>query len=431
MLALLSVIAYSKKRYKYFLVFLFSVLSKVWGICPSGNIKSYDLILVITILTSLIGYLRNRQFFSVKNDPLGKMIIILLSYVIIAAILSPLRGVESLPYALMVARFDFFYLLYFVFRQIPIKRFEESVRPIIFLSIINGVIYYLQYCGIFVLAQSDTASSLGDSRFNNIPIFTLEIFFLFFLVKGKTWKKMFSLIFFGGMIVGSQNRTMIFGVVLAIIIYLILNYRKGLIEKKTIIIVLALCCMASSFVAYRFSQKGSAGGGLASEIEMGYAMYSTGSYRLYDNHMIDTEGTLAFRFALILERVDYLSKRPISLIFGAGGYHEKSTSTKKLPFVFGSLDGDAVQKVDTTDVALLSRFFRYGLLFVFLYLVFIIKSLKICNNNDLLESQVYMLMMICYFGWAICGDVFYQASIFMPVLCMMPYLLNKRCIDFK
>jgi len=102
-----------------------------------------------------------------------------------------------------------------------------------------------------------------------------------------------------------------------------------------------------------------------------------------------------------------------------------------LPFVFGSLDGDAVQKVDTTDVALLSRFFRYGLLFVFLYLVFIIKSLKICNNNDLLESQVYMLMMICYFGWAICGDVFYQASIFMPVLCMMPYLLNKRCIDFK
>lgn len=430
-LAFFSVIFYYKKGYKHFLILLFSVLSNVWGFCPSGNIKVYDWILVIIILTMLIGKFRSKAFFSIKYDSLGKMILVLLTYVLMAAILSPLRGVESLPYALMVARFDLFYLLYFVFRTIPINKFEEAVKPIILLSIINGVIYYLQYCGIFIMARPEVVTSFEDSRFNNIPIFSLEIFFLFFLLKGNGWKKVLSLFFWGGIIVGSQNRTMIFGVVLAIIVFVIYNYRKRLIDKKTIVILIAFGCFTSSYVAYRFSQKGSTGGGITSEIEMGYLMYQTGSYRLYDNHMIDTEGTLAFRFALILERVDYLTKHPTSFIFGAGSYHEKSISTHKLPFVLGSQIEDRIQKVDTSDVALLSHLFRYGLLFVVLYVAFIIKSVKICIKNNLLESHIYMLMIICFFGWAICGDVFFQAQVFIPVLVFMPYLRGNRNASLK
>lgn len=148
-LTLLASVSYLKNSYSAFLLLLFTILTNVWGICPTGSIKVYDWIFVVTILTILIGSSKCSHFWKVKTDPLGKVILYLFAYVVLAALISPIRGVESLQYSLMVARFDTFYLLYFVFRVIPLESIRKVLKPAIYLTLINGVLYYLQYAGIF------------------------------------------------------------------------------------------------------------------------------------------------------------------------------------------------------------------------------------------------------------------------------------------
>lgn len=425
MLTLLASVSYLKNSYSIFLLLLFTILTNVWGICPTGSIKVYDWMFVVTILTILIGWSKCSHFWGVKIDPLGKIILYLFAYVVLAALISPIRGVETLQYSLMVARFDTFYLLYFVFRRIPLVSIRKALKPAIYLTIINGVVYYLQYAGIFIMANPESITDLDDARFNNIPVLTLALFYFFFLYKRKGRIKIFSLLFLGGILVGSQNRALILGVAVSVVIYIVLNFRKKLVEKKTLIALILIGILSSGVLAYRFSQKGSTGQGITSELELAYTMYSTGSYRLYDNQMVDNEGTLAFRFAMIFEKIDYLCKHPLSFIIGAGSYHEKSIATKKLPFVLGSKTEDGIAKIDTDDVALLSRLFRYGLLFISLYVSLIIKSLKMSFHNQTLSSQIYFLIIVCYIVWAICGDVFHRLQNFIPALILMPFVLNK------
>lgn len=428
-LTLLASICYLKNAYSAFLLLLFTILTNVWGVCPSGSIKNYDWIFVLTLLTILIGRGKFSQFWNVKADSFGKIILYLYFYVVIAAIISPLRGVESLGYSLMVARFDTFYLLYFVFRTIPESSIRKALKPSFYLTVFNGIVYYLQYVGIFIMANSENPSDLDEARFNNIPVLTLAFFYFFFLYKKKGTVKMLALLFLGGILVGSQNRALILGVAISVAIYIALNFRKKLVEKKTIITILLVGILSSGVLAYRFSQKGSTGQGITSEIELAYTMYSTGSYRLYDNQMVNNEGTLAFRFAMIFEKVDYLSKHPLSLIIGAGSFHEKSIATKKLPFILGSKTEDGIAKIDTDDVALLSRLFRYGLLFIILYISLIVKTLKLSYKNHSIASQVYFIIVVCYIVWAICGDVFHRPQNFIPVLCLMPFILKKSFYD--
>lgn len=424
-LTLLASVSYLKNSYSAFLLLLFTILTNVWGICPTGSIKVYDWIFIVTILTILIGRSKCSHFWKVKTDPLGKVILYLFAYVVLAALISPIRGVESLQYSLMVARFDTFYLLYFVFRVLPLESIRKVLKPAIYLTLLNGVLYYLQYAGIFLMANSESMTDLEEARFNNIPVLTLALFYFFFLYKRNGKIKIFSLLFFGGILVGSQNRALILGVAVSVVIYIVLNYRKKLVERKTLIALILVGFLSSGVLAYRFSQKGSTGQGITSELELAYVMYSTGSYRLYDNQMVNNEGTLAFRFAMIFEKVDYLCQHPLSLIIGSGSYHEKSIATKKLPFVLGSKTEDGIAKIDTDDVALLSRLFRYGLLFIALYVFLIAKTLKMSYNNYNIASQIYFMILVCYIVWAICGDVFHRPQNFIPALCLMPYILKK------
>lgn len=432
-LTTLAIICYAKKSYYTFIILLFSILSNVWGICSTGLVQVYDWIFLTTIFTVGIGCCRSNTFFSVKRDKIGKLILILTVYVLLAALISPLRGVETFGFSFMVARFDIFYLLYFVFRTIPFPAIKKAVKPLAILSVFNGILYYLQYAGIFILYSSDESmAGVENARFNNIPILTLVFFFFFFLYKKKGILKSILLIFFGGIIVCSQNRAMILGVALAIVIVICCNYRRKIVEKKTIIGILLIGIMSSGVLAYRFSEKGSTGEGIRAEFELGYTMLKNGSWRYYDNQIIEYGGTMAFRFCMILEKATYLVDRPISLIFGAGSYHENSMNTRHLPFSFGSNTTDGRAKVDTDDVALLSRFFRYGVLYLCFYFAFIGRTIRVsrlCKHS--LLANLYFMLMVSLIGWAICGDVFHRPQTFIPALLLISQLLKEASHEAK
>ena len=178
---MLASIFYYNRKYALFYICLFSIVSEFWGVLAAATIKSYDYLFVLTFVCSFIGKLRNSAFFSVKRDIVGKFILIIVGLTTFDALMSPVRGVESLPYALMVLRFEIPYLLYFVFRSIPVYSLKKSMPILLYGSIITGILYYLQFIGIFLLVASDESqASMEFSRYNNIPILTIPIILYLF-----------------------------------------------------------------------------------------------------------------------------------------------------------------------------------------------------------------------------------------------------------
>lgn len=417
---MLASIFYYNRKYALFYICLFSIVSEFLGVLAAATIKSYDYLFVLTFVCSFIGKLRNSAFFSVKRDIVGKFILIIVGLTTFDALMSPVRGVESLPYALMVLRFEIPYLLYFVFRSIPVYSLKKSMPILLYGSIITGILYYLQFIGIFLLVASDESqASMEFSRYNNIPILTIPIILYLFSSTGKTKNKMSILVFFAGILILSQNRGMILAVAIALGYYII-KYRT-LISKKMIVGLGIVVLLSSSVLAYRFSQKGSTGDGLKSELLLAKEMFHNRNYRFYDNSMMVVNGTLAFRSALIAERVDYLVEHPLSLIIGAGSYHEKSPSTKKLPFVLGSRTEDGVAKVDTGDISLVSRIFRYGLLYMFIFAAFLYRVFRNALVGKSHINRLCQLLLVTYFFMMTSADVFFYPPMMLVFLILVTY----------
>ena len=421
-LTLYCSIAYYTNKYVSFLVSLFFILSSFWGLLKPEPVYVYDWMFLITILCTIIEVYKNRKLTISLNDNIGILVFVLVCYAIIAGLLTPFRGVESFAHALMVVRFDIFYFLYFDFKKIPYEDFQKSFKILLKISLINGFIYYLQFFGIYLLFNADDSNLIdgGFSRFSNIPLLTLPIFFYYFVNKDNIKYKYLLLIFWGITIIASQSRGLILGVACSIALYFI--QKRAFISKKIIITLSIMLVLGSSVLAYRFSSEGSTGNGLSAEIETIYDFYKTEEYKKLDNSIISTEGTFVFRAVLILERLDYLIEKPLSLLFGAGVYHERYNGAS-LPFVFGSKTDYGRSKVDTSDIALLSHVFRYGLLYLFLFILFWKSIYKKLKENDEMLSHLVLLFLICISVNAITSDVFHNPQsmvtfLFFLIMCL-------------
>lgn len=420
------------RKYSEFIVLFFAVLSENWGLLPASKIiLNYDHVNLMAVGTLLIASFRNKYLFSTKKDIVGRLILILVGYFFLVCILSPLRGVESLYYSMMVFRFDLFYLLYFVFKEIPPEGFRNSIPQLLKWTIFSGILYFLQFVGISLY---QTIESFGSeySRFANIPMLAKFMFFYLFLTRSRMKCQLLWVSFFFAMIVLSQNRGMLMGVAACIVILIL--FKRRIVQAKVVFVTVVVTAMLSGVIMYRLSDKGSTGGGIKEEIENVKYLVKHNDYSSYDSNSVYTEGTLFFRVAMILERVDYLAQNPVDLILGAGAYHERSESVKRLPFALKSNAGEYRAKVETDDVALLSHFFRCGLLYILIYLFFLYKAFRFAWKNENLWSQVCAVMLFSFIVNAISGEVFFRSRTFAIVLLLLAYcrtMANKGCLSNK
>lgn len=418
-LSILSIISYCEKKYTLFIVIYTSIISNCWGLITKGSIGLYDWVFVITIVTCVAGRYRSKNFFDIRKDNIGGLILVLITYSTIAAIISPFRGVGSLGYCIMTARMELFYLIYFVFRAIPYSRIMESIKVIFKLSFITGILYYLQFIGInlLIFGNADDNITDGYTRYSNIPAFTIPIFAYFFTASNIR-HRICGITMWGGIILLSQTRGLIIGLAASIFIYLRKSWRN--IKKSVIITMVILCISASGLLAYRFSSEGSTGSGMIEELPEFISLVESGEYKtLNSTNAMWEKGTFVFRLLMIFEKCEYLAQRPFSLLFGAGSYHERSPQTKMLPFVFGSNSELGRSKVDTDDVMLISRFFRYGLVYITIFAMFLYRCYKNNNRGDTEESRIFKIIWWVYLIGGIAGNYYSnipQMSIFFLFL---------------
>lgn len=418
-------LGFLRRKYVRFYISLFSLISSFWGYCGNGRIQIYDYLLLLTVFSIIIEYRRNKRIFNVKHDSVGKGVLFVVGYIIIANLISPFRDGGTFSDAIIMARFDLYYLIYFVFRSIPKHYLEEAFPRLIKYSCISCVAFFLQFVGISLVGSA--SENQGEyMRFGHIPILTIPILIYAYIQGRFRYKNFMYLILFGSVLLLSQNRGSILGVVAAILYYTITNYRS--VSKPIIVSVIVMGLAFSSLLAYRFSDEGSTGAGFNEETKLVQSIFlNRKEYRKYDNTSIDKDGTFVFRSAMVMERMDYLSTNYVNLLFGLGSYHELSPQAKSLPFVLGAYKaGGIVQKVDTTDVAFLSHVFRYGLCFLFIYILFLVRAFARLKENKSYLAKVAFLVLLSYCVTSVSAELFFNVSSFPIILSILAYCYPEK-----
>lgn len=378
---LISILSYLQRKYTNFIISFFFVLSNGFHLLSIPSIKIGDYALLACVILLAIEFKHDKSFFTCKNDKVGLLIILLIFYYLFSMTFSVIRQKESLFYSLLIFRFDLFYLSYFLFRKIDFESINKAFIKLIGISIIGGVLYYLQFIGVTGILQTDSNminASSGFARLRNVPYLTTPILFYLLVTHNYIKYRNLLIIFFCGLIIFPMNRGGIISSLLVVGSYFMIKRKVSL---KHVFLAAFIFLLFQPIFSYRFSDEGSTGGGVLSELTTSVGIITENDIDGYTNSAIYSDGTFVFRILLVVERLNYLSKSLTNLCFGLGTVHESSSSIRNYSFSLGTTtvgdDGTLeVHQIDTNDVAFITHLLRFGLIYLFIFLWFLIVSLK-------------------------------------------------------
>lgn len=389
-----GILSYFRNKKHFFLISLVVVISSGLGFVP-GSVTIEDLTLVMGITILLGESLKGNKVLSTSNDPIGKIILLILAYYFLNVVWTFVQGRETLAFGLKVFRRDLFYIYYFVFKKISITDLKRAFKPILVLTVIGGICYYLQFVGIHLLAGSSEdlkAAKGGFVRYTNTPMLGLP-FMIYYIVKKDNIKFVY-LLFFIGFLIMPMSRGGIMAAAVSLAYFIWSNGRFDK-YKKVVAKLLLLLLLFSPVLIWRFVK----------DNERGNAMQditSASTIGNYSDFEYDDGGTFTFRVALAMERFDYMTHHPESLLFGVGTIHEKSPNNH-FKFYIGTnslRDDGYIEKlsIDTEDIAFISHIFRYGFVYFFLFVYFIIlcfiRLKKDMHNNAVGAVGFIFFLMI-------------------------------------
>ncbi len=321
-------------------------------------VKAYDFCLVFCTVAMACENLRTPRYFAPGNDPIAKTVILLEAYFLVSFLVTGLTGAESWLYALKTYRYQLFFLLYFLLRNIATEDYICCFKMLVCISFALGVLFYLQFSGVELLQKAfdmpDSGPATAYQRMRNIPAATAFMIISALFLSGRKGYRLLALLFWGGIVVFSQHRGMMLSLLLALPLGLYLKgCRKRIWGLSAAVFIVFL--LFSPVILHRFSN-GSGRASVWEDIKNGMSVK--------DLKKNAEKGTFSFRTALIFERCGYMAGEPERLLCGVGTMHEDSpASKKKFHFRSGTWNRNTErrQQIGTDDVAFVSFFIRYGL----------------------------------------------------------------------
>ena len=368
---ILTLYWYIRKKYSLFIWGLTLLLTNVYYFIPSSPIFNYLATAVVLIICTLELLFFNHNFLCCKNDKIGKVILLLLLLFVFNCIITIILKREEPISALKVLYNNLFFFAYYIFRKFDIKHWNASLKYILPCSIIGGIFYYLQFVGIHVLSGIINEGEFGQvaNRYMNYPAFTY--LFLFYYVFAKVQYKFILLFFFIPFIILPMSRGAMLGFVVTVFIFL---YIKGKLTRSLFKIAIPICLAMLFFlpvIKERFV-------GNNNRVSFGDEITNILMWKSYTDYIGSESDTYAFRISLMWERLDYMFKHPLTILLGNGSVYENSKAcTSLFDFYIGSWsvdkDGnDFIRQIESTDVAFITHFFRYG----FFYFILIIRDIQ-------------------------------------------------------
>jgi len=354
-------IEWSKGNKAWGLVLCAFFLTDFFSLAFFGQVpvKSYDFCLVFCAVAAAYENLKTPHFFALKNDPVAITVALLETYLSVRFLVTGLTGAESWMYALKAYRYQLFFLLYFLCRNITTKDYIRSFRMLAYISFALGIMFYLQFSGIGLLKRGADMPEEGVidlyQRMRNIPAATAFMVISVSFLSKRNGFMLFALLFWGGIVVFSQHRGMMLSLLSALPLGLYLKgCRKRILGLS--IAVFSVFLLFSPVILYRFAPEG----GRASVFE---DIRNGLSVRGLEKHA--AKGSFSFRTAFILERWIYMAEKPERLLCGVGSMHEDSPASRnKFHFKSGTFNRktNRRQQIETNDAAFVSFFIQYGLI---------------------------------------------------------------------
>ena len=138
LLALIGYFLFFNGKHVAFLSILVVLTFDFFGVF-GANDYSADAMVIMIVLILGTQLLSGKHPLSVKGDHVGKLILIILLWIIFRYVISIFLNEETPIYGLKVIRYDFFLISYFVLRQLRIESFSTVITYLITITVIIGL----------------------------------------------------------------------------------------------------------------------------------------------------------------------------------------------------------------------------------------------------------------------------------------------------
>ena len=384
-LTLLIIGSYFKRDKTSFLTLLFFMVFECMGfVHPSSGRFVYNFYLLIIVSVIIFHCMNGENILSVKNDRIGKIILLIIAYRTLITLWAIITQVDTAINCLLQYRFSFILLGYFIYKQIDIDTILRVLPRIIRLSIVGFVAFLfgqiLQVEGLEVnwsfryvvlsMAPVILLMCLLDKSIhikNRRGILVFTAFILFILLMRSLFATVAITILIYMTFIKKSGKAVVGGALIAVIMYIGLGFLD--------------------------SRKGKGGSNdIRTELEY---LRSASDYSDFNS----SSGVL--RYIIVLERVDHMISRPVKFLFGYGPIRESSPQNK-FDFISGSHGDDEVGntkilQIDSNDVAFISDFLRYGIIYIILYFVFLKRALQLFykyRNKRLMTTGLLTCMVM-------------------------------------
>ena len=431
---ILSFLAFSIYKWKTnralsFMFFIFCIFSGFRLIPPElipGKLNDFALIYMFVII-ALSLFTKGTKFFSVKNDKVGKIILILLSYWTLLFIGTIAFTNENSMLAFQAFRFRLLFLVYFIVRDLSYNDKAKVLKYLFYVIILSATLYVIQPLGIHLYQGGvDEVKYAGEqNRYRNTPLtihFFIILLFVSNFLKGSKLRVIYLGILLCALILPMSRTPMIMTCVV-LLLYMILKRKYSKLVKFSIIggIAIALCW---PFLSYRFQSTNT-----KSDIESALNLQNSSSFD-------DSEGgTFSFRIAMLMERVEYLVNSN-NILLGVGFPHEMSKYTHshflfKIGTYYETKDGPSTSYIETPDITWSTILMRSGLVGLFLILLLIAKILlSLYKSNSIIALPAFLwIIYLCLVSFS--GDSIGFSAYPNYLLIFILYFISYDCQQMR
>lgn len=419
--ALLLVIFFLNKKYLPFLLCYTALMTNLFMLdAVEGTIKGSDICFCVNIVLLPVALLR-RSKERTEDNTINSFVKIFLGFTLFEFLYTIYSGADTGFNAFKVIRIPLMLLAFYSFSIIPMEVYKRYLKIMLWITLLQGVLFLLQFLGINVLVGRYDEELYSFAFALNIPTFIF--FYIFYCLDAEYTKKTQYIwfLFFIAILLLTFVRGWILSVILGVVSYVVMirGFKKS---KFFIIALLFVAPIMFSVVETKSTVKDSQHSSI-SEIRNLFLDRES----IIDNAM--NGGTLTFRMAMLIERIDYLIQNPKFMLLGVGAIHEDSPNCyNRFDFKLGTSNEDKYYGrcfIDSGDITWVPIVLRYGMIGTLVYLCIPLLLFKLARKRKDMLRIIFPLFVV-YFFKSFNGALFEMPVIYLELSIYLSLFVRSK-----
>lgn len=423
LIAISALLCYIRKSYTTFLLLYFALMTKIYMFDTISEVSAFgeDLGMLISILLIPIICIDKSYIYRFKSNIFTIYIYIYIIFYIVEFLITVHLGYDNYTDAFKVIRKSFIFLSFFIFATIPTDSIMSFAKIAFGITSIQCVFFIMQLWDVSILRGYDQEQFSQNSCYTNTPTLLHYLVFVIPFMKCSTKLKVFLFVLFLVVIFMSRIRGNIIALFVAFS-YLIIKQKP---TKKTLVYVLLILFMIP--IAIKVIDNKSMIGRADVVSDITNVADRKFSYSQYDH----SNGTFAFRIAMLSERWNYLINNKQYMILGVGAIHEDSPNCyNRFNFYLGTNNEERYWGqclIESGDITWVPILLRYGIAGVVVHLVFFVIIFFEANRRK--DRLICVCAIIIFYFIRSFDGSFFESYVELWSMSILMSLLCRKSIE--